>query len=130
MSRHESRVLALQVLYEADAVSHPAGEVLDRHVNEAQIETEVRDYTAHLVNGALSLRSALDEQIGKLAPEFPVSHLAIIDRNILRMALWEIQHGGVPDRVAINEAIDLAKEFGADTSSRFINGVLGAAIKT
>ena len=127
MSRHEARVLALQVLYEADAAGHPAGDVLGRHVREAQVETLVRDYASQLVSGVISLRSTLDEQIGKLAPEFPVGQLAVIDRNILRMALWEMQHSEVPVKAAINEAVDLAKEFGGDASSRFVNGVLGAA---
>ena len=127
MSRHEARVLALQVLYEADAASHPAGNVLSRHVDEAQPEALVREYASQLVSGVISLQGNLDEQIGKLAPDFPVAQLAVIDRNILRMALWEMQHGNVPMKAAINEAIDLAKEFGGDTSPRFINGALGAA---
>ncbi len=87
----------------------------------------MRDYASTLVSGVIGFIGSLNDVIGKLAPDFPVAQLAIIDRNILRMALWEIQHGGVPVKAAINEAVDLAKEFGGDASPRFINGVLGAA---
>jgi N utilization substance protein B len=141
MSRHDARVLALQVLYEADISGHPAGDVLNRHLTEAKAETEagqnseaegyeLRDYAFQLVGGIVKQQPALDGVIGKLAPDFPVAQLAAIDRNILRIALFEIQLGDVPVKVAINEAVDMAKEFGSDTSPRFINGVLGAAINT
>lgn len=127
MSRHEARVLALQVMFEADAASHPAGEVLSRHLREAQYDELVREYSSRLVSGVVTAQEAIDEQIGRFAPDFPVEQLAVIDRNILRIALWEMQHGGVPMKAAINEAVELAKEFGGDASPRFINGVLGAA---
>jgi N utilization substance protein B len=127
MSRHDARVLALQVLYEADAASRAAGDVLSRHLGEASFDAPIREYAAVLVSGVIGSISSLDDQISRLATEFPVDQLAVIDRNILRMALWEMQHGGVPVKAAINEAVDLAKEFGGDASPRFINGVLGAA---
>lgn len=127
MSRHDARVLALQVLFEADAARHPAGEVLNRHFGEVEHPDVVRQYASALVSGVVNHQAALDERIGALASEFPAEQLAAIDRNILRMALYEIQCGEVPVKVAINEAIDLAKEFGSDASSRFVNGVLGAA---
>lgn len=136
MSRHDARVLALQVLYEADVSGHLAGDVLNRHLTEAELSSEadgldgLRDYTLRLVGGIVKQQPELDSAIGKLAPDFPVAQLAAIDRNILRIALFEIQQGDVPVKVAINEAVDMAKEFGSDTSPRFINGVLGAAINT
>lgn len=127
MSRHEARVLALQVLYEADMARHPAGEVLSRHFSEAERAESVRKYAAELVSGVVAHRAALDEKISSLATEFPPDQLAAIDRNILRIALYELECGDVPIKVAINEAVDIAKEFGSEASSRFVNGVLGAA---
>jgi N utilization substance protein B len=129
MSRHDARVLALQVLYEADTTSHPANEILHRHLREEERSEAVRDYAAELVAGVISARTALDMRIEQLAPEFPAGQLAAIDRNILRIALFELEADDVPERAAINEAVDLAKEFGSDASPRFVNGVLGAATK-
>jgi N utilization substance protein B len=133
MSRHDARILALQVLYEADISGHPAGAVLSRHLNEAEQAAQDgqadgrRDYALALVGGVVARQAELDQDIERLAPDFPAGQLAAIDRNILRIALFEIQQGDVPVKVAINEAVDMAKEFGGDTSPRFINGVLGAA---
>lgn len=128
MSRHDARVLALQVLFEADTVGHPAGEVLNRHFAEAEWPASVREYAVELVSGVVANQEALDRRIGELAPEFPAKFLAAIDRNILRIALFELQSGAVPLKVAINEAVNMAKEFGSETSARFVNGVLGAAV--
>jgi len=127
MSRRDARVLALQVLYEADTAHHPAGEVLSRHLAEAERAEAVRNYASELVNGVMNEVDSLDRKIGALAPEFPAAQLAAIDRNILRIALYEMQRGEVPLKVAISEAVNLAKEFGSETSFRFVNGVLGAA---
>jgi len=127
MSRHDARVLALQVLYEADTACHPAGEVLSRHLAEVERTEAVRNYARELVNGVVSELNSLDRKISALAPEFPAEQLAAIDRNILRIALYEMQCGEVPLKVAISEAVNLAKEFGSETSFRFVNGVLGAA---
>lgn len=127
MSRHDARVLALQVLYEADTAQREAGVILGRHFQEGQLPDELRSYTSDLVSGVVTEQAGLDTLIGDLAPDFPVMQLAAIDRNILRIALWEMRYGDVPVKAAINEAVDLAKDFGSDTSARFINGVLGAA---
>jgi N utilization substance protein B len=127
MSRHDARVLALQVLYEADTAQREAGVILGRHFQEGQLPDELRSYTSHLVSGVVTQQAGLDTLISGLAPDFPVMQLAAIDRNILRIALWEMRYGDVPVKAAINEAVDLAKDFGSDTSARFINGVLGAA---
>jgi N utilization substance protein B len=83
-----------------------------------------------LVLGVLARQAALDEVIGRYAPEWPVQQLAVIDRNILRMALFELAAADTPLKVAINEAVELAKSFGSDSSPRFVNGVLGSAVAT
>ncbi len=127
MSRHDARVLALQVLYEADTAHHPADEVLNRHLCEVARPASVRQYAIELVKGVTHEATSLDQMISALAPEFPAEQLSAIDRNILRIALYEMRWGEVPLKVAINEAVNIAKEFGSETSSRFVNGVLGAA---
>lgn len=127
MSRHEARTLALQVLYESDTAQRDAGVVLSRHFQESQLADGLRSFIIQLVSGVVTEQAGLDKLISELAPDFPVAQLAAIDRNILRIALWEMRFGDAPVKAAINEAVDLAKEFGSDTSARFINGVLGAA---
>lgn len=120
-------MLALQVLYEADTAQRDAGVVLSRHFQESQMADGLRSFITQLVSGVVVEQASLDKLISELAPDFPVAQLAAIDRNILRIALWEMRFGDVPVKAAINEAVDLAKDFGSDTSARFINGVLGAA---
>jgi transcription antitermination factor NusB len=129
MSRHEARVLALQALYEADVARRAADAVLQRHLAELDHPAPLRQYAAELVNGIMQEREALDQLIGALAPEFPPEHLSPIDRNILRIALYEMRRGEVPLKVAISEAVNLAKAFGSESSFRFVNGVLGAAAR-
>ncbi len=127
MSRHDARVLALQVLYEADTAQREAGVILSRHFQDDTLAEGLRSYTSQLVSGVMAEKASLDKLISGLAPDFPVAQLAAIDRNILRIALWEMRFGDVPVKAAINEAVDLAKIFGSDASARFVNGVLGAA---
>lgn len=121
-------MLALQVLYEADTTQHGAGEVLGRHLLEGTYGDTVRDYARALIVGVKTNSVQLDDVIGTHALEYPVAQLAPVDRTILRIALFEAQSGDVPGRVIVNEAVELAKEYGSDTSARFVNGVLGAAI--
>ena len=128
-NRRDARTLALLVLYEADTALHPAEQVLQRHLQEQpDIDEEIRHYTSELVNGVVSHMDGLNTVLGECAPEFPVQQLSPIDRNILRIALYEIEAGLVPHRVAINEAIEISKEFGSDSTPRFVNGVLGTAV--
>ena len=117
----------MQVLYESDTAQREAGVILSRHFQEDQLAEELRSYSSQLVSGVVNQQAGLDKLISGLAPDFPVGQLAAIDRNILRIALWEMRYGDVPMKAAINEAVDIAKDFGSDTSARFINGVLGAA---
>ncbi len=130
--RRDARVLALLVLYEADTALHPAGQVLQRHLQEAagggaDVSEEVRDYASKLVSGVVNDMDELNTMLGACAPEFPVQQISPIDRNIMRIALYEIKANLAPPRVAINEAIEISKEFGSESTPRFVNGVLGTA---
>ncbi|HEY3341720.1 MAG TPA: transcription antitermination factor NusB [Anaerolineae bacterium] len=127
-TRRDARILALLVLYEADTAQHPAGLVLQRHLAEREdVADDAREYTSQLVSGVVNGAEELNAVLGRCAPEFPVDQIAPIDRNILRIALFEIKANLVPPRVAINEAIEISKEFGSESTPRFVNGVLGAA---
>ena len=129
--RRRARTLALQTLYEVDTVGHPATQVLARHIDGNQSLSEnSTTFMKDLVQGVLKLAPRLDEYIAFCAPEWPVDQIAVLDRNILRMALWEIAVSEeTPLKVAINEAVELAKRFGSDSSPRFVNGVLGTLAK-
>ncbi len=127
--RRQARICALQALYELDTTHHQAGDVIKYRLEEQPLPPEGEAFLRQLVSGVLCHRQALDALIQKHAPAWPVEQIAVIDRNILRMALLEISDAiGTPPKVAINEAVDLAKIFGSDNSSRFVNGVLGAVI--
>jgi transcription antitermination protein NusB len=123
--RHQARSLALQVLYELDSTNHPVGTVLTERLS-ASPDEQTRSFTTRIVRGVLEHKDALDVLIHKYAPEWPLDQLAIIDRNILRIAVFELTlDNSAPPKVAINEAIELAKTFGTESTPRFINGVLG-----
>ena len=127
--RRRARVTALQALFEIDSVSHDPEMVLQRRLEEKPLPPSGSEFARDLVSGILEHKTRLDELIQKNAPEWPVEQLAIIDRNILRMAIFEIAiDQGTPLKVAINEAVELAKLFGSDSSPRFVNGVLGALV--
>jgi N utilization substance protein B len=125
--RRRARSLALQVLYEIDSVGHSPEEVLSRSVDENQdLSEDAREFLSRVVLGTIETTSQLDLLIADCAPEWPVDQLAVVDRNILRLALWEFAASNEsPLKVAINEAVELAKAFGSDSSPRFVNGVLG-----
>lgn len=128
--RRLARQVALQALYEIDAVEHPVAGVLEeRFADEPDMGDHAQEYSRRLVVEIWQHRELLDRYIQEDAPEWPLDQIAIIDRNLLRMALYEIVALGVPVKVAINEAVELAKCFGADSSPRFINGVLGALVQ-
>lgn len=128
--RREARIVALKVLYEVDCVNHPAGTVLDRQMAESHLAETYINFGRHLVIGVIEHRDVLDVFIRQHAPEWPLEQMAYIDRNILRIAIFEFAvDGGTPFKVAINEAVELAKMFGSDSAPRFVNGVLGAVVK-
>jgi N utilization substance protein B len=125
--RHKARTLALQALYEIDSVARPPETVIERLLSEADLPEEIKDFSRVLVAGTVKNQGKIDRNIAKYAPAYPVEQLAIIDRNILRLAIFEILFDNkVPVKVAVNEAVELAKTFGSDKSPRFINGVLGS----
>lgn len=125
--RSLARQMALQALYEIDSARHPAAEVVARCLEELTPERQVARYMKRLVEGILEYHTTIDEAIIRYAPEFPLEQIAVIDRNILRIAIYEFAISTrVPVSAAINEAVELAKLFGADGASAFINGVLGA----
>lgn len=125
--RHEARELALQTLYEVDMTDHSPAEVLARTRSQLQPEDETFAYLELLIGEFNLIRDEIDGYIRVAAPAFPVAQLANVDRNVLRIATLELlRHPDVPPKVAINEAIEMAKRFGGDNSSRFVNGALGA----
>lgn len=127
--RRRARVAALQVLYEVDSVHHPVGIVMQRRIVEDGLPAEGQDFMRKVVQGVLAHQEELNKLIATYAPEWPIEQMAIIDRNILRIALYEfLVDGGTPPKVAINEAVELAKTFGSDSSRRFVNGVLGTLL--
>ncbi len=137
-NRHLGRIVALQSLYEyefridCEDKSAAIDEILERNLERYEQEIEDTTFVKELVHGVLDKQDALDNQIRPLAPEWPLEQIARIDRNILRLGLYELLYRGehVPPKVAINEAVELAKAFGSDNSSKFINGVLGTAFRT
>jgi N utilization substance protein B len=125
--RTRARSLALQVLYEVDIANHPPGEVFKSRLEEAPLTDELAEFARQIIFGILPLTNNLDLLIARYAPEWPLDQIAAIDRNILRIALWEFAVlRETPIKVAINEAVELAKLYGSDSAPRFVNGVLGA----
>lgn len=123
------RQLALQALYELDSSTHKIGDVINSHLaNQGQaVPNKASNFMRRLVRGVTENRVAIDTLIQSYAQEFPLQQVAVIDRNILRIAVFEFAISSkTPTGVAIDEAIELAKVFGSDNSTRFINGVLGS----
>jgi transcription antitermination protein NusB len=124
--RRQGRMIALQTLYEYDTSQHVTADVLERHAAQRHLPPRVVDFARELLQGVLTHLPVIDAEIEKAAQEWPLQQMAKIDKNILRLAIYEILFNNtVPAKAAINEAVELAKTFGSDTSSRFVNGVLG-----
>lgn len=121
------RRVALQVLYEIDSAQHPIGDVIDTQLRYNDLSEPGRRYLRLLVTGVQRQKEQLDSIIRRYAPEWPVDQIAIVDRNVLRLSVYELALSqDVPIKVAIDEAVELAKLYGAEGAPRFINGVLGA----
>lgn len=137
--RRLGRALAFVALYESDQAHHQAPAVLDRVAAAEGVEppfpeavlTAGLEYARHLVSGVLERRREIDATIAERAPTWPLQQMSAIDRNVLRLGLYESLYGTqhVPVKAAINEAVELAKLFGSETSSKFVNGVLGRAVE-
>ena len=126
-TRRAARALALQALFEIDSAGHDPGDVLTRIESDGRLSGEDFAFINDLVMSVTQNQAKIDEQIKNFAPAWPLTQMPVIDRNILRLAIFEILHDNkVPIKVAINEAIELAKKFGSDNSSKFVNGVLGS----
>ena len=125
--RGKARSLALQALYEIDAVGHDKSRVTGRLISSGDLSVENNQFIEDLVKGVLENKKAIDGYIKRFAPAYPVSQLSIVDRNILRLAIYEVLiDNKTPIKVAIDEAVELAKSYGSDHSPKFINGVLGS----
>ncbi len=128
-TRRETRVVVLQILCESDIVAHEATSVLHRTMTEHDVTSEASEFATYLVSNVLENRNKLDKIITAYAPNWPLSQMAMVDRNVLRMAIAEIKWGvDSPPGAVVNEAVELAKAFGAEGSPGFVNGVLGALI--
>ncbi|MBU1045960.1 transcription antitermination factor NusB [Patescibacteria group bacterium] len=133
-SRHLSRSIAMQSLYEKDFMGDKVDleEVLERNIREFGPGLEDTDFARKLALGVAENMDKIDKIIEKAAPEWPIEQINIVDRNVLRIGLYELIYSNkeeVPPKVAINEAIELAKMFGGESSGKFINGVLGTVFK-
>ena len=125
--RRKARILALQALYEVDAVGHDPGAVVDGLLAGSNLSGENYRFVRELVEGVNRNYESIDQNIQRFAPAWPIEQISIIDRNILRLAIFELLiDNRVPVKVAINEAVELAKLFGSEHSSKFVNGVLGS----
>jgi N utilization substance protein B len=126
-NRRLSRSLTLQALYEMDVGGHDPSAALDRLITESRADDEVAEFARLLLRGVLDSRQEIDRVIEKTAPAWPTEQLAPVDRNILRIAIREFLVDNLtPVAAAINEAVELAKRYGSDSSSKFVNGVLGS----
>lgn len=137
-NRHLGRIVALQALYEYEFRTQSGdgsidiADILRHDLKRYESAIEDKEFVENLVAGVIEKQPELDEKIQPIAPDWPIDQIARIDRNILRIGLYELLYhaGNVPPKVAINEAIELAKAFGSDNSSKFVNGVLGTAYRT
>jgi len=137
-NRHLGRIVALQTLYEfefrtqSNDESADVGDILTRNIERYDAAIDDTKFVDTLVRGVLKEQAALDEAIQPIAPDWPIEQIARIDRTILRIGVYELLHQAkvVPPKVVINEAVELAKAFGSDNSSKFVNGVLGTAYRT
>lgn len=137
-NRHLGRIVALQTLYEhefrveCEDKTMKISDILDRNLERYKEAIGDKAFVESIVNGVAKDIKSLDETIQPIAPEWPIAQIARVDRTILRIAIYELQQMGdiVPPKVVINEAVELAKAFGSDNSSKFVNGVLGTAYRT
>jgi len=127
--RRRARSVALQTLYELDFTNHDFHTALEARLEDRPLPETAAVFAKALVKGVQTYHTLLDNLVGELAPEWPIDQIAAIDRNVLRIAIYELLFSPeVPPKVAINEAVELAKMFGGESSPRFVNGVLGSLV--
>ncbi len=127
--RRRARAVVLQVLYELDFTIHEAKTALEDRLEEYNLPESAEAFARLLTVGVQTYRTYLDSVVSELAPEWPIDQIAAVDRNILRVAVYELLfEPEIPPKVAINEAVELAKMFGSESSPRFVNGVLGSLV--
>ena len=126
-ARRKARAIALQALYEIDSAGHDVEAVVTRFLAEGGLSEENDAFVRELVSKVIQNREKIDHNIQKFATAWPIEQIPVVDRNILRLAIFEILFDNkVSVKVAINEAVELAKKFGSDNSPKFVNGVLGS----
>ena len=124
--RRRARIAVIQALFEVDLVHHDPAQALQERLSEWPLPSSGQVFSIKLLQGILKQQSRLDAIIQQIAPEWPIDQIAPVDRNIIRLGAYEIlMDDDTPPKVAINEAVELAKAFGGESSSRFVNGVLG-----
>ncbi len=134
-NRHLGRIIVLQTLYEQEfrRASHDENfelaDVLARNIARYEATVDDKAFIEQLVRGVTKDEEKLDVTLQPIAPEWPIDQIARMDRIVLRIGLYELQHGDVPPKVVINEAVELAKAFGSENSSKFVNGVLGTVLR-
>jgi N utilization substance protein B len=125
-ARRRARAIALQTLFEVDVAGHDPSQVLQQRLQDCDLSQGGAEFAHHLIQGALAHLTQIDSTIQEIAPEWPFNQMSPIDRNILRIAIFEmIFDPDIPVKVAINEAVELAKLFGSESTRRFVNGALG-----
>lgn len=134
-ARTRARSVALQVLYEIDLTEHEPGTVFTQRIDElnldpkTKLDEEMVEFAHEIVIAVMPIAKRLDEVMAKFAPDWPIDQISAIDRNIIRIATWEFAISErTPTKVAINEAVEIAKMFGSETTARFVNGVLGSLV--
>ena len=127
--RRRARIVATKALFEIDIANHEPHAVLQQRLAETPLPEGGGEFAESLVMGVLAHKPRMDAIIQDLAPEWPVDQVAAVDRNVLRLAIYELLTGETPVKVVINEAVELAKRFGSDSSRRFVNGVLGTLVR-
>lgn len=129
--RHRARIAALQALFEADLTDHQLDQVIEGRLREEDLPPDGADFFRAMVRGVWENRPLLDSLIEQAAPSWPIYQMPAVDKTILRMAIWELRLNRLdpaPQKAVINEAVELAKRFGSENSSRFVNGVLGSLV--
>lgn len=125
-NRRLARKLVLQVLYEVDCANHNWEDAMMRHISNVKLPQEASDFARSILRGVASRQGDIDDIISEFAPAWPLSQMGMIDRSLLRMAICELGLGNGSQKIVINEAVELAKEFGSENSYKLVNGVLGS----